>query len=197
MLYKPQFKCLSISKLWYTLTYMLYEPQFKCLSLFSHFSNFVMFPIFEVTVDKIQLASPCFLCKTVIYKVNNTILRFNFSKQILLSMTKLPIPIWNPCIDPSKCQSVGAAVRQINQAMLPQWYAFCQTMYICVFCQQWPVYPKYILSFLSYFQNISNHKPCRYHMTKVVLKNDTHILLLESPCSSVRWSVRPTKFAAS
>ena len=91
MLYKPQFKCLSISKLWYTLTYMLYEPQFKCLSLFSHFSNFVMFPIFEVTVDKIQLASPCFLCKTVIYKVNNTILRFNFSKQILLSMTKLPI----------------------------------------------------------------------------------------------------------
>ena len=27
-----------------------------------------------------------------------------------------------------------------NYAPVPQWYAFCQTMYICVFCQQWSVY---------------------------------------------------------
>ena len=27
-----------------------------------------------------------------------------------------------------------------SYAPVPQWYVFCQTMYICVFCQQWSVY---------------------------------------------------------
>ena len=96
LLFRPLELC--ISKLWYThtLTYMLYKL-FNCLLSFSHF---LMFSIFEATVDKIQLTSPCI---TFLKNVNNTTLRFYFSRQIRLSMTKLPLPHLKPCIVPSKC----------------------------------------------------------------------------------------------